>query len=425
MRNNTYRSRRNSSNSSNSYSRDGGREGFRGRSRYSGGGNRNRGRGRCGGRGGRKGAQEMRPDFKLFIKKAKNVKQEVYKPQHTFNELGLHGHLVGILDRKKFTNPTPIQDQAIPHLMKGKDLIGIANTGTGKTAAFLLPLIHQNLNNRKKKALILAPTRELAMQIEDEIKIFTAGTRIRSALVVGGMPMYRQIKRVRQHPNFIVGTTGRTLDLVNQKVIKLDEFDTIVLDEMDQMLDMGFLPDIEKILSGSKEDKHLLFFSATLDKRIEKIAFDILRDPIHISVKTGQTTDNVEQDVVMHSRTDDKFPILEKMLSEEDIIRAIVFENTKHSVKKIEEKLRRKGHKVVAIHGNKTQGQRKRALTDFKKGRANIMLATNVAARGLDIPNVSHVFNYSLPQSREDYIHRIGRTGRAGSRGYAFTFVPK
>lgn len=398
--------------------------GYRGRGGRSFGGGRSGGRGRSGG-GRRKGAQEMRPDFDLFIKKAKPVTEEVYQPEHTFHELGLHKHLLGILDRKKFTNPTPIQDQAIPHLMKGKDVIGIANTGTGKTAAFLLPLIHKTLNDPSKRVLILAPTRELAMQIEDEINTFTINTKLKSALVVGGMPMFRQIKRLRQTCHFVVGTTGRTLDLVNRRIINLETFDTIVLDEMDQMLDMGFLPDIETILEGSKEDKHLLFFSATLDKKIERVAADIIPDPVRVFVKKGQTTDNVEQNVVMHSRQDDKFAMLEEMLREQDITRAIVFDNTKRSVKDIEEKLSRMGHRVVAIHGNKTQGQRKRALTDFKKGRATIMLATNVAARGLDIPNVSHVFNFSLPQSREDYIHRIGRTGRAGKLGNAFTFVPK
>ena len=194
---------------------------------------------------------------------------------------------------------------------------------------------------------------------------------------------------------------------------------------MDQMLDMGFLPDIETILAASKAEKHLLFFSATMDKRIETIAKKLLLDPVHVSVKTGTTTDNVEQDVVMHEADDDKLEILHNLIVEHKVDKAIVFENTKHSVKKIEQRLYEKGHKVVALHGNKTQAQRKRALDDFKRGHYNILLATNVAARGLDIPNVSHVYNFSLPQSREDYIHRIGRTGRAGKKGFAFTFVPK
>ncbi len=373
----------------------------------------------------RKGSMEMKPDFELFVKKAKPVTEEVYKPENTFAELGLHTHLVTTLENKKFTDPTPIQDQAIPHLLESRDLIGIANTGTGKTAAFLLPLIHQALENNNKRVLVLAPTRELAMQIDDEIKEFTRNTSLRSTIVVGGMPIYRQIENLRKTRHFIVGTTGRTLDLISQGKIKLKDFDTVVLDEMDQMLDMGFLPDIKKIMAGVRQDKHLLFFSATLDNKIEKVALDLLTDPVHVSVKKTTTTDNVEQNVIMWGSGQDRFEMLHDRLLDESVTRAIVFENTKHGVKNMERKLLQRGLKVVAIHGNKNQNQRKRALDDFKKGRANIMLATNVAARGLDIPNVSHVFNYSLPQSREDYIHRIGRTGRAGKMGHAFTFVPK
>ncbi|NJK70855.1 MAG: DEAD/DEAH box helicase [Thermales bacterium] len=214
--------------------------------------------------------------------------------------------------------------------------------------------------------MILAPTRELAMQIEDEIKELAKNTSITSTIVVGGMPIYRQIERLRKPKHFIVGTTGRTLDLVNQNKIKLDSFDTIVLDEMDQMLDMGFLPDIKKILAGVRDNRHLLFFSATLDKNIESIAKEMLVDPVHISVKTGQTTDNVEQNVVRHTPEQDKFELLLDKLNEEGVSRAIIFDNTKHSVKKIEQKLLDKGHKVVAIHGNKTQSQRKKALDAFK-----------------------------------------------------------
>lgn len=373
---------------------------------------------------GRKGPQEMKPDFDLFIKKAKEVKIEKYVPTHTFETLGLDSLLVNNLKQKNIVTPTPIQDQAIPHLLEKKDIIGIANTGTGKTAAFLLPLIHHTMQNMGERTMILAPTRELAMQIQDELNRIAKNSRIRSVLVVGGMPQYRQVQNLRKKHQFVIGTTGRTLDLTNQGHIKLDGFNALVLDEMDQMLDMGFLPDIKKILAASKDDKHLLFFSATLDKRIETIAKDILDEPVHVSVKTGQTTDNVEQDVVRHKFDDDKLEILHGLLEEHNIDKAIVFENTKHSVKKIEQKLSKRGHRIVAIHGNKTQSQRKRALEAFKAGKSNILVATNVAARGLDIPNVSHVYNYSLPQSREDYVHRIGRTGRAGNKGFAFTFVP-
>ena len=367
----------------------------------------------------------MQPDFDLFVKKAKPVTIEEYQPTHRFDTFGLDPLLVNTLSAKGYEIPTPIQDQAIPDLLEGRDMIGIANTGTGKTAAFLLPLLHQTLANMSKQTLILAPTRELAMQIQDELRTLAKNTRIRSTLVVGGMPVGRQISNLKRKQQFVVGTTGRTLDLANQKFINFAAFDTLVLDEMDQMLDMGFLPDIQKILRASGANKHLLFFSATMDKRIEKIAREMLQDPVHVSVKTGTTTDNVEQDVVRHGEGDSKLDILHELLLEHQPEKAIIFDNMKHAVKNLERKLNNLGHKAVSIHGNKSQGQRKRALEDFKKGRANILVATNVAARGLDIPKVSHVYNFSLPQSREDYIHRIGRTGRAGQTGHAYTFVPE
>jgi ATP-dependent RNA helicase RhlE len=376
------------------------------------------------GRSGR-GNMTMKPDFDLFIKKAKPVTIEEYKASKSFVEHGLHEHLIGALHDKNYVTPTPIQDKVIPHLLAGRDLIGIANTGTGKTAAFLLPLIHKTLSKMDRRVLILAPTRELALQIEGEIKGLTQNSKILSTIVVGGMPITRQIESLKKARHFIVGTTGRTLDLISQRKIDLSTFDAIVLDEMDQMLDMGFLKDIKKILAGSKKNRHLLFFSATMDKNIEKVAFELLTDPIQVSVVMGQTTDNVEQDVVEYGPNEDKIAILADMLQTKEVTKALVFENTKHGVKKIEKTLLAKGISVVAIHGNKNQNQRQKALDDFKTGRVNILLATNVAARGLDIPQVSHVFNISLPQSREDYIHRIGRTGRAGNTGYAFTFVPK
>ncbi|MBC7471668.1 MAG: DEAD/DEAH box helicase [candidate division SR1 bacterium] len=376
------------------------------------------------GKSGR-GNMTMKPDFDLFIKKAKPTTIEEYKAKLSFVEHGLHENLIDALHAKNYVTPTPIQDKVIPHLLAGRDLIGIANTGTGKTAAFLLPLIHKTLSKMDRRVLILAPTRELALQIEGEIKGLTQNSKILSTIVVGGMPITRQIESLKKARHFIVGTTGRTLDLISQRKIDLSTFDAIVLDEMDQMLDMGFLKDIKKILAGSKKNRHLLFFSATMDKNIEKVAFELLTDPIQVSVVIGQTTDNVEQDVIEYSPNEDKIAILADMLQSKEVTKALVFENTKHGVKKIEKTLLAKGITVAAIHGNKNQNQRQKALDDFKTGRVNILLATNVAARGLDIPQVSHVFNISLPQSREDYIHRIGRTGRAGNTGYAFTFVPK
>lgn len=364
-------------------------------------------------------------DYNILVKKATPQSIEDYKPSKTFAQHGLHPSLISNLDKKGYTQPTAIQDQAIPHILKKKDLIGIANTGTGKTAAFLLPLIHQVHTNPKKLVLVLAPTRELVAQIHKELKSFTKGTNIDSAVVIGGVNENRQIQDLRKQNNFIIATTGRGLDLINQRKLPIRNVDTIVLDEMDQMLDMGFIKDIYKILSLATNKHHLLFFSATNNKSVDTIAHEILKDPILVSVVRGQTADNVNQDVIEIANGESKLDKLCEILKLPEVKKAIVFENTKHGSAKIEKELNNRGFRSLAIHGNKNQNQRTRALDAFKAGKIDILIATNVAARGLDIPLVSHVINYSLPQSKEDYIHRIGRTGRAGEVGQAYTFVPK
>lgn len=365
----------------------------------------------------------MDADYSLLVKKAKPTKIEDFTASMSFEEHGLHEHLIKNLNKKGYTQPTPIQDQAIPHLLKSKDILGIANTGTGKTAAFLLPLIHQVLNNQKSKVLILAPTRELANQIHDELRSFTNHSAISSTVVIGGESMDKQIKALAKRPNFVVGTTGRTVDLIQQGIVRIKEIDTIVLDEMDQMLDMGFVKDIKKILQFAVNNKHLLFFSATMTPDIKKIALELLNDPVSVSVVQGKTSDNVEQDVIEVRPDENKFDKLCDLLRRKEVDKVILFENTKHGASKLEKLLNKSGFKASAIHGNKNQNQRKKALDAFKAGVIDILIATNVAARGLDIPLVSHVINYSLPQSKEDYVHRIGRTGRAGQTGHAYTFV--
>jgi ATP-dependent RNA helicase RhlE len=365
----------------------------------------------------------MEPDYNILVKKAKPQKLTDFTASMSFSEHGLHDHIISNLEKKGYTHPTPIQDKAIPHLMKSKDILGIANTGTGKTAAFLLPLIHQVLNKAKKQILVLAPTRELAVQIHDELRSFTNHSDVTSTIVIGGENIDRQIRAVQKRPNFIIATTGRGLDLIQQNELKIKEIDTIVLDEMDQMLDMGFVKDIRKILDFAINNKHLLFFSATMTKEIEKIALELLNNPVQVSVIMGQTSDNVEQDVIEVRPNENKFEKLCELLSRKEVEKAIVFENTKHGASRIEKDLNRRGFKALAIHGNKNQNQRKKALDAFKDGAIDILIATNVAARGLDIPLVSHVINFSLPQSKEDYTHRIGRTGRAGQVGHAYTFV--
>ena len=367
----------------------------------------------------------MEIDYNILVKEAKPVAIADYIPSKTFVEHGLSDHLVQSLTAKGYTQPTPIQDQIIGHIMARKDVIGIANTGTGKTAAFLLPLIDQVYNNLNKSILILAPTRELAQQIYTELKSFVNHSSVSSTLVVGGVGPQPQINSLRKHKNFIISTTGRGLDLINQGYFPIDKVDTIVLDEMDQMLDMGFISDIRKILGMAKSCRHLLFFSATTSPSINKIAGELLTNPVTVSVVQGQTSDNVNQDVIPVGLGDNKFDMLCELLQKPEVSKAIVFENTKHGSARIERELVKRGFKALAIHGNKNQNQRTRALDAFKEGHINILIATNVAARGLDIPQVSHVINYSLPQSKEDYTHRIGRTGRAGEVGQAYTFIDK
>jgi ATP-dependent RNA helicase RhlE len=366
----------------------------------------------------------MEVDYKILVKKAVPQAIEDYIPTKDFVGHGLHPQIIDSLNVKGYTQPTPIQDQAIPHILESKDIIGIANTGTGKTAAFLLPLIHQVIENPAKRILILAPTRELTTQIYAELQTFIAHSKIRSCTIVGGENIQKQIKDLKHENNFIISTTGRGLDLMEQKCLKIREIDTIVLDEMDQMLDMGFIKDIQKILKKAVNVRHLLFFSATTTPEIKKLAINMLTNPVTVSVIRGQTADNVNQDVIEIREGDNKIEKLCELLSRGEVEKSIVFENTKHGASRIEKELNKRGFKSLAIHGNKTQGQRTRALDAFKASEIDILIATNVAARGLDIPLVSHVINFSLPQSKEDYIHRIGRTGRAGEVGQAWTFVP-
>jgi ATP-dependent RNA helicase RhlE len=366
----------------------------------------------------------MDVDYNILVKKAVPQAIEDYAPTKNFKEHGLNVKIIESLDLKGYTQPTPIQDQAIPHIMESRDILGIANTGTGKTAAFLLPLIHQVLENPYKRILILAPTRELVTQIFDELQTFIGKSDIRSVTIVGGENIDRQIKALKKPMNFIISTTGRGLDLIEKKCIAIREIDTIVLDEMDQMLDMGFIKDIQKVLKLAVAVRHLLFFSATTTPEIKKLAMSMLTNPVSVSVVRGQTADNVNQDVIEIREGDNKIEKLCELLALAEVEKSIVFENTKHGASRIEKELNKRGFKSLAIHGNKTQGQRTRALDAFKASEIDILIATNVAARGLDIPLVSHVINFSLPQSKEDYIHRIGRTGRAGEVGQAWTFVP-
>jgi ATP-dependent RNA helicase RhlE len=350
-------------------------------------------------------------------------KEIPYVPKHTFNDFKISENLKANLAEKGYIVPTPIQDQAIPVIINGEDIVGIANTGTGKTMAFLVPLIEKILKDKKQSVLIMAPTRELAQQIDEELYKISKGLGIHAGCFVGGTPIRNQFRQLYNHNNFVIGTPGRLKDLVDRKALVLSNYNTVVLDEADRMLDMGFIDDMKYLVSKMPADKQTLFFSATMSPEIERLISIFMKSPTKVSVKTRDTSKNVMQDIVRVKHPQTKHELLHELLSGEDFERVIVFGKTKHGVEKLHMALQDKGHKSVSIHGDKNQGQRQRAIRDFKDARVKILVATDVAARGLDIPNVSHVINFDLPATHDDYVHRIGRTGRGGKKGKALTFI--
>ena len=365
-----------------------------------------------------------RIDISNFIKKSVQPIEVVsVEIKHTFKDFPFCEPLQVNLKYKNYTTPTPIQDQTIKPILEGRDIIGLANTGTGKTAAFLLPLINKVFADRSEKVLIITPTRELAFQIEEELRQFSWGMQIFFACCVGGAPIGKQIGNLRRDPNFVIGTPGRLKDLIEKNFIKLSEFNNIVLDEVDRMLDMGFINDITQMLKAMPVKRQSLFFSATLPLKIRGFIGQYLNNPITIEVKTGDTPDNVEQDVVRFESESTKFDQLFKMLKEPDFQKVLIFAETKREVERLTTNLLTSQFRAESIHSNKNQSQRSRALHQFRSGVISIMVATDVAARGLDIKDVTHVINYTIPKTYNDYIHRIGRTGRGDNKGKALTFV--
>jgi ATP-dependent RNA helicase RhlE len=363
-------------------------------------------------------------DPQKFVNSAIAVAEETpFEPQNRFADFGFEPRLQANIDAHGYELPTPIQDGAIPAVLNGRDLIGLANTGTGKTAAFLLPTLQRMLKHQAHRSLILVPTRELAMQIEDEFRAFSAGLGKYSVLVVGGASMGKQLSNLSRRPQFIIATPGRLKDLLENYGITLEGVDVLVLDEADRMLDMGFIRDIKAILAKVPAQRQTLFLSATITPEIEQLISTMLNDPVTVSVRKGETSDHVEQEVVYVDSKDAKEDQLAELLGQPNFTKVLVFGETKWGVQRLADRLEKRGLKVAAIHGNKSQPQRQRALNDFKQERVQALIATDVAARGLDIPNVSHVINYDAPKQYDDYVHRIGRTGRAGARGNAITFV--
>jgi len=392
------------------------------------GGNRRFG-GRSGGfkrgnSGGRKNFSSTRIDISKFIQKVLPAEEEViYKPEHKFADFAIDNRLKGNISHKGYVDPTPIQDKIIPSILQGRDVVGIANTGTGKTAAFLIPTINKTLLSKRNKTIIIVPTRELAFQIEKEFKDFTYGLHLFSMLCIGGTSVRDQLRNAKRNNDFVIGTPGRIKDLVQRKALDMSTFQTIVLDEADRMLDMGFVDDMRFLMAQMPEQKQALLFSATIPSEIEVLSRQFLNNPERISVKTKETSANVNQDIIKVGDPTKKLDILCDLLAKKEFTKVLVFGKTKHGVEKLAKALIQKGLKAESIHGDKTQSKRKRAVDSFKSGYVKILVATDVAARGLDIDNVSHVINYDIPATYEDYVHRIGRTGRGKKKGEALTFI--
>ncbi|MDP4030898.1 MAG: DEAD/DEAH box helicase [Patescibacteria group bacterium] len=349
-------------------------------------------------------------------------KLEVYALKHQFADFPVLDTIKTNISRRGYVAPTPIQDQVIPLVLAGRDVVGVANTGTGKTAAFLVPLIDKLVKDRQEKVLVITPTRELAVQIREEFVAFAAQTGLQSVLCIGGVGMNGQILGLRKRPAMVIGTPGRLKDLVTRHRLNLAEFKTIVLDEVDRMLDMGFIYDVKELISRLPRQRQSLFFSATVEGKVNEVMRAFLHQPVLVKVQAQPITANVDQSVVrLNGRN--KLDVLRDLLIQPGFDKVLVFGRTKWGMEKLLKALTDRGIRALTIHGNKSQGQRQRALTQFKRGDVKVLLATDVASRGLDIDQVTHVINFDLPQSREDYIHRIGRTGRADKKGVALTML--
>lgn len=364
-------------------------------------------------------------DPALFVRRATEVEVATYQSTRSITEMPVDQRIKDCLVKKGFTHPTEIQDKTIEHLLDGRDMLGIAQTGTGKTGAFLIPII-QNLLQRPKNpyALVLVPTRELATQVEDEFKSMTKGLNLYASCFIGGTNINRDLSNLRRPSNVIIATPGRLLDLVNRRALDLRGIHTLVLDEFDRMLDMGFERDVMRIIGGMQGRKHTMLFSATLDRSQERLISEILHEPVTVKVSTGDSTgDHIDQDIIRLKQGEDKLNVLADLISDKSYEKVLVFEETKRKVSKLCKQLNQRGISSEEIHGNKSQNARQTALNNFKSGKVKVLVATDVASRGIDVSDVTHVINYEVPQTFDSYIHRIGRTGRAGRKGMALTFV--
>ncbi len=346
----------------------------------------------------------------------------------TFDELNLMEPILRAVRAEGYSRPTPIQEAAIPHLLEGRDLMGGAQTGTGKTAAFGLPILQRlatsrhNPGPRRARVLILTPTRELAAQIDDSLRIYGRHLKLHRALVFGGVGQNPQVNAMARGVDILVATPGRLLDLMGQGYIRLDRLEVFVLDEADRMLDMGFIHDVKRVIAALPTRRQSLFFSATMAPEIVKLAHSMLTNPVKVEVNPPATTvERVDQKVMFVSRPD-KRKLLAHILKDPAVSRVLVFTRTKHGANKVVRQLEQKGIEAEAIHGNKSQTSRTRALDNFRRGRTRVLVATDIAARGIDVEGISHVINFDLPNIPDSYVHRIGRTARAGADGIAISF---
>lgn len=373
---------------------------------------------------GKKPAQSLiNPDD--LIRKAIPLPEKESITGRSINDLMIDQRLKDLITQKGFSSLTEIQDKTLDVLCNGKDMVGIANTGTGKTAAFLIPIIHQLLLSEKGfQTLILVPTRELAQQVEEEFKSLTKGLNFYCCSIIGGTNINKDMNLLKRRNHLIVGTPGRVIDLMKRKALKLQYFTKLVLDEFDRMLDMGFINDVTYIAEAMGQRNQTILFSATMNNKQQNLVNSFVNNPIEVKVSSGMSTaEHIDQDIIRIAKNEDKFSILMGVLKKDEAGKVIIFAETKRNVTKLTDMLNQSGISADDIHGNKSQNNRKRALDNFRLGKISVLVATDVAARGIDVNDVTHVINYQLPQNMESYVHRIGRTGRAGKTGKATTLI--
>ncbi len=350
----------------------------------------------------------------------------------SFESLGLAQPLLRAVAAEGYETPTPIQAQSIPHVIAGSDLLGSAQTGTGKTAAFALPVLHRLMENahapkggrfgRRVRVLVLSPTRELALQISESFATYGKHSPIRQTVIFGGVSQHRQVRALQHGVDVVVATPGRLVDLMHQGFVDLSSIEIFILDEADRMLDIGFLPDIRRVIAQLPKERQTLFFSATMPDAVKDLANSILSNPVRVAIAPAKVTTELIDQSVYHVPQKHKIDLLAGFLTTQEIGRTVVFTRTKHGADRVAKQLAAQGIKAEAIHGNKSQNARQKTLEGFKRNRVQVLVATDLAARGIDIDGISHVFNYDLPHDPETYVHRIGRTGRAGASGVAIAF---